>query len=192
VARYILHSPGLASCRSGPVSSNVMPHQMPTRLQRKASFSIFGARKTTLPTVQRSVMKAPTSGSQSSALPQAEESKLPTAKGLPSSEETPVVPRSRTTGKTTGIQASRARRASLSEPLGSWRGPQRRSTAPALPSAETGWRLWPVTRNTCRVSRARHNPSLNHRTRYGRPPGPVRGALHSPRPGPGVLPHRAG
>ena len=31
------------------------------------------------------------------------------------------------------------------------------------------------------------NPSLN-RSANGRPPGPVCGALHSPQPGPGVLP----
>ena len=55
---------------------------------------------------------------------------------------------------------------------------------------------WCVPRNTARPWQAQHrgitvaalpNPSLK-RSANGRPPGPVCGEVHSPQPGPGVLP----
>jgi hypothetical protein len=49
------------------------------------------------------------------------------------------------------------------------------------------------TRHFCRHRRARHNPSLNHRTRYGGPSWPGLGyAVHSPSPGQAVPPQRSG
>ena len=72
-------------------------------------------------------------------------------------------------------------RASRSEPLVSWHSPQRRGTAPALPSAKgrACGESPRITRSSC-GARLRPNPSLNHRTRYGRPSWPglaVRGTF---------------
>ena len=49
------------------------------------------------------------------------------------------------------------------------------------------------TRLFCRQMRARHNPSLNHRTRYGGLSWPgLRYAVHFRSPGQAIPPHRAG
>jgi hypothetical protein len=199
---------------------------MPTRLHRKASFSSFGTRKTTLATVQRSIMKTPISGSESPALSRAEESKLPTANHLGSTAVTPIVPRARMTGETTEVQASGAQRASLIEPPGSRRFPQWRSrssfkSAPVSFIAPRTASRWAVaftaaaeyrpcsavsrngdasvarheqsTRLFCRQMQARHNPSLNHRTRYGGLSWPgLRYAVHFRSPGQAIPPQRAG
>ena len=57
-----------------------------------------------------------------------------------------------------------------------------------VPSRITG--PWQAHRQ-CSSGAALPNPSLN-RSANGRPPGPVCGALHSPQPGPGVLPSSPG
>ena len=63
------------------------------------------------------------------------------------------------------VRAASAHRASRSEPLVQGRSPQRRSTAPALPAAETGCVPWQARRNdqtpSSRSAGVRHNPSLN-------------------------------
>jgi hypothetical protein len=47
--------------------------------------------------------------------------------------------------------------------------------------------------NASIANAARHNPSLNHRTHYGRPSWPgLRYAVHFPSPGQAVPPQRSG
>ena len=79
---------------------------------------------------------------------------------------------------------------------GVWRSPQRRSTAPALPSAETGKHSWraSMTRSSNMVlTRARPNPSLNHRTPNGTLSWPgLRYAVHFLSPGQAILPSVSG
>ena len=81
-------------------------------------------------------------------------------------------------------------RDSLRETLPSLRAPQRRTTAPAAESAETGQPRGVRSRSPSPVKlrAVRPNPSLK-RSANGRPPGPVwRYAVHFRQPGPSVLP----
>ena len=51
----------------------------------------------------------------------------------------------------------------------------------------------PLERHFIFQLRVRHNPSLNHRTRYGGPSWPGLGyAVHFPKPGQAVPPQRSG
>jgi hypothetical protein len=81
-------------------------------------------------------------------------------------------------------------RASPRETLFLVHAPQRRSTAPATASAETGEQGGVPANKTPRltVCEVRPNPSFKRRAN-GKPPGPGRRyAVHFRQPGPGVLP----
>ena len=73
--------------------------------------------------------------------------------------------------------------------------PQRRGTAPALLSAQTGRRLWRGARTSTYSGgeSVRHNPSLNHRTPNGGLSWPGLGyAVHFPSPGQAIPPSVSG
>ena len=94
------------------------------------------------------------------------------------------------------VNAVGVHRASRSEPLD--RGAHRSGGIPPLLCRQPrrgGFGGTPRGKPSCFCLQiqARHNPSLNHRTRYGRPPGPGWWyAVHFHQPGPSVLPQRSG
>ena len=132
-------------------------------------------------------------GSASLERARGETSELQTAKDDGATVAAQAAPRSRSPSYKNPSRLGLSRLAP--QPAGPWRSPQRRSTAPALPSDETAnnRRTHPENATHSRGARVRHNPSLNHRTRYGGLSWPgLRYAAHFCSPGQAIPPHRAG
>ena len=209
--RYIFASPGLASCRRRPLSSNVMPHR--TRLTPAAAR--FGWRsqhtkgQTRFPpaAIQRpcawrpSPSRARTSTKTellvaTSAGPRVTSCRLAyiQARDAKDGDAAPQNKQVRASGQKykLRVHAGGAHRASHSEPLG--RGARRSGGVPPLLRRQPrrgsfcGAPAEITNSSLFRATRVRHNPSLK-RSANGRPPGPAgRYGVHFLPAGPGVLP----
>ena len=181
---YIFLWPGLASSRRRPLSSNVMPHRTAiTRTGHTLWQTVsahakqdpgFGGGRRKLLRVRASAISNPREpghgtarGQSSRTYGQAGQSTSrtePNGQGRTCRAATLAAQRLRALAKLK-VRAASAHRASRSEPLVQGRSPQRRSTAPALPAAETGCVPWQARRNyqtpSSRSAGVRHNPSLN-------------------------------
>ena len=194
---------GPASCRSGRLSSNVMPHQIPftlavpcsrwqsRRTQSKPRFLIVAIANSCPHRTQASAPRIAYFTAQprpAATVTRGDCRRSPLNRFIKSA----VGSRRQATGLRRWCSPRLAQRAA-----GPWRSPQRRSTAPALPSAETGWLLRHALRNNqnpfSRNAGVRHNPSLNHRTPNGGPSWPgLRYAVHFRSPGQAVPPPGSG
>jgi hypothetical protein len=162
---YIFTGPGLASYRRRPLSSNVMPHTMPSCLPQRASggrviapetrrdfrcrLSRTCPRKTRPPVVHpnnKTELHVPLSTVLTEKLRRAA-SRTESSQRQRCRASGPASPRLRASAQATSpLRWSSSRLAQRA--AGPWRSPQRRSTATALPSAETGWQLWRAVRNS--------------------------------------------
>ena len=172
-----------------------MPHQTPftpaaTRFERRGRHTKYKTRFLALPALKPSARS-----SRHLMLELSEIIELQAAKDDGATAVAPASPRSHKPGQETKPLFVLASRALQSDTLVR-RVPRSGGVPPLLcrQPRRGGLRGRPAEiTNFSRHRRARHNPSLNHRTHYGRPPGPVwRYAVHFRQPGPGVLPQRSG
>ena len=134
-------------------------------------------------------------GSASLERAHGETSELQTAKDARTTVAAQAAPRSQTLGQATKIRGAWTRHASRCEPRAL--GARRSGGVPPLlghqPRRFGNRCTHPENATHSRGARVRHNPSLNHRTRYGGPSWPgLRYAVHFRSPGQAIPPHRAG